>query len=150
MATVVVTKTAQDDLDQLIRTRDLPASARDRVKASLAQLATFPLLGRPLTGRWAGFRVVLGPWRWMLIIHAYDEAAQNVVIVTIQDSRSARAATSQLLRDVYEDPAAALADAREGWNSHPAEGTDATIEHLSRELETAADEAQWAAAMQHP
>ena len=95
MASVVVTRTAQADLDRLIRTRGLPASTRDRVKASLAPLATFPLLGRALSGRWASFRVVLGPWPWMLLVHTYDEAADRVIVITIQDSRSAGSATSQ-------------------------------------------------------
>jgi hypothetical protein len=96
MAAVVVTETARADLDRLIRTHRLPGSTRDRVKASLAPLATFPLLGRALPGRWAGFRVVLGPWPWMLLVHAYDEVRDRVVIVTIQDSRSARSATSRV------------------------------------------------------
>jgi hypothetical protein len=94
MAAVVVTKTAQADLEWLIRTHSLPASARERVRASLAPLATFARLGRALGGRWAGLRVVLGPWPWMLIVHAYEEVADRVVVVTIQDSRSAHAATS--------------------------------------------------------
>lgn len=95
MATVVVTRTAQSDLDRLIQTHRLPASTRDRVRASLTPLAMFPLLGRALAGRWAGLRVVLGPWPWMLLVHAYEESADRVVIVTIQDSRSAGAATSR-------------------------------------------------------
>lgn len=94
MATVVVTQTAKADVERLIRTNNLPASTRDRVKASLAPLATYPLLGRALLGRWAGFHVVLGPWPWMLVIYAYDEAIDQVAVVTIQDSRTARAATS--------------------------------------------------------
>jgi hypothetical protein len=31
----------------------------------------------------------------MLLVHAYDEAADQVVVITIQDSRSAQAATSE-------------------------------------------------------
>jgi hypothetical protein len=95
MATVVVAKTAHADLEWLIRTHGLPVSTRDRVKALLVPLATFPRLGRTLSGRWAGFRVVLGPWPWMLLVHAYDEVADRVVVVTIQDSRSAQAVTSE-------------------------------------------------------
>ena len=95
MATVVVAQTAHADLEWLIRTHSLPASTPDRVKASLAPLATFPRLGRTLSGRWTGFRVILGPWPWMLLVHAYDEAADRVVVVTIQDSRSAQAVTSE-------------------------------------------------------
>jgi len=95
MASVVVTETARVDLDRMIRTHSLLASTRDRVKASLVPLATFPLLGRALLGRWVGFRVVLGPWPWMLLVYAYDDAVDQVAVVTIQDSRWARAATSQ-------------------------------------------------------
>ena len=94
MATVVVTPTAVDNLDTLIRTLSLPGTTRERVKSSLRPLARFPRLGAPLEGRWAQFRFVLGPWRWMLIVYVYDEAADRVWVVTIQDARSAVAATS--------------------------------------------------------
>lgn len=40
------------------------------------------------------FRFVLGPWRWMLIVYAYDEVEDTVAVVTIQDGRSSTAATS--------------------------------------------------------
>ena len=92
--TVIVTPTARHDLDTLIRTHSLPASTRERVKRSLEPLGRFPLLGSPLHGRWARFRFILGPWRWMIIVYEFDEAADRVAIVTIQDGRSARAATS--------------------------------------------------------
>lgn len=94
MATVVVTPTALDDLEHLIQTHSLPPDTRSRVKASLRALSRFPLLGAPLTGRWAPFRFVLGPWRWMLIVYWLDEPAGRVFVVTIQDARSAAAATS--------------------------------------------------------
>ena len=94
MATVVVTPTAVADLDRLIRKHSLPSNTRERVASSLRPLARFPLLGAPLAGRWAGFRFVLGPWRWMLVVYVYDEETDRVAIVTIQDARSARAATS--------------------------------------------------------
>lgn len=94
MARVVVTETAKRDLDSLIATRGLPASTRDRVRALLTPLATFPLLGRELEGRWAGSRVVLGPWPWMLIVYRCDEATEQVAVVTIADSRTVTAPTS--------------------------------------------------------
>jgi hypothetical protein len=94
MATVVVTPTAVDNLDTLIRTLSLPRTTRERVKSSLRPLARFPLLGAPLEGRWAEFRFVLGPWRWMLIVYVFDQAEGRVSVVTIQDARSAAAATS--------------------------------------------------------
>jgi hypothetical protein len=94
VATVVVVPTARADLDSLIKTLSLPASTRERVKASLRPLCRFPRLGAPLEGRWAEFRFLLGPWRWMLILYTYDEVADRVAVVTIQDARSARSATS--------------------------------------------------------
>jgi hypothetical protein len=57
-------------------------------------LSRFPLLGAPLTGRWAPFRFVIGPWRWMLIVYWYDELIDGVFVVTIQDARSSSAATA--------------------------------------------------------
>ena len=93
MARVVVTASAQADLAALILTHSLPASTRDRVRIALRPLATFPLLGPSLTGRWQRFRFILGPWPWMLLVYIYDSSLDQVAVVTIQDSRSARAAT---------------------------------------------------------
>lgn len=90
MATVVVTPTAVDNLEHLIQTHSLPPDTRMRVKSSLRALARFPLLGAPLTGRWADFRFILGPWRWMLLVYWYDERSDRVAVVTIQDARSAQ------------------------------------------------------------
>ncbi len=87
MATVVVTPTAVDDLERLIRTHSLPSNTRDRVRSSLRALTRFPLLGAPLTGRWAPFRFLLGPWRWMLLVYVYDEKRDRVAVVTIEDAR---------------------------------------------------------------
>ena len=94
MAAVVITPTAAEDLDRLIRTHSLPPATRDRVKRSIEPLRTLPYLGAPLVGRWSRFRFVLGPWRWMIVVYAFDEEADRVAIVTIQDARSGRAATS--------------------------------------------------------
>lgn len=95
MADVVVTPAAADDLERLIRTHSLPADARDRVRRSLRGLERFPLLGAELGGRWSGFRFLLGPWRWLIVVYAYDEALDRVAIVTIQDGRAASAVTSR-------------------------------------------------------
>jgi plasmid stabilization system protein ParE len=94
MATIVVTPTAVENLDTLVRTLSLPRNTRDRVKSSLRPLSRFPRLGAPLEGRWADFRFMLGPWRWMLIVYVYEEATDRVAVVTIQDARSAAAPTS--------------------------------------------------------
>lgn len=93
MATVVIAASAVADLDVLIVTHQLPATTRRRVRASLARLSRYPLLGRALTGRWRAFRFIVGPWAWLLVVYLYDEAADEVAVVTIQDARSARAAT---------------------------------------------------------
>ena len=91
MARVVVTQTAQSDLGELIRSRKLPASTSDRVRAQLRTLTTFPLLGRELEGSWAPLRAILGPWPWMLIVYDHDPRAGLVTIVTIADTRTAAA-----------------------------------------------------------
>ena len=89
MASVEVADAAREDLDQLIRTLSLPADTRDRVKHALLPLARFPQLGPELTGRWRGFRFVLGPWRWIIIVYAHLDDKDRVVVVAMQDARSA-------------------------------------------------------------
>ncbi len=98
MATVVLAEPAVAKLDRLIETLSLPSTTRARVRASLEPLAAFPLIGSELVGRWKGYRFVLGPWPWMLLIYQYDEITDEVGVVSVQDSRSARAATSQRRR----------------------------------------------------
>jgi len=95
VAAVVFTPTAAADLARLIGTHSLPDSTRERVKRSLAALGRFPRLGAQLAGRWSAFRFVLGPWRWMIVVYAYDESADRVSIVTIRDARTASAATTE-------------------------------------------------------
>ena len=94
MATVLVSPRARRDLQRLIETHSLPASTTARVAASIAPLAEFPSIGAPLTGRWARFRFLLGPWRWLLIIYEYDENQDVVGIATVQDARASGAATA--------------------------------------------------------
>lgn len=94
MATVVLAESALAELDRLIVTHSLPTTTRARVRASLEPLASFPLIGSRLVGRWLGLRFILGPWPWMLVVYEYDETIDRVGVVTIQDSRSARSATS--------------------------------------------------------
>ena len=84
MASVVVTPTAREDLRWLTRSHSLPSSTSERVRRAIEPLRDFPELGAPLYGRWAPLRFVLGPWRWMIIVHSYDAAADRVAIVTIQ------------------------------------------------------------------
>ena len=93
MTRVELSAAAVEDLDRLIRTLSLPADTKKRVKKSARFLERFPLLGPALVDRWEGFRFLLGPWRWMLLVYVYLESDDRVVIVTIQDSRSSTAAT---------------------------------------------------------
>jgi hypothetical protein len=94
VALVSLSVVAVEDLDRMIITHSLPADARARVKRSLSALERFPRLGRQLEGRWQPFRLILGPWRWMLIVYVYDEQQDHVLIATIQDARSSSAVTS--------------------------------------------------------
>ena len=73
MAKVRLSVPAVDDLDRMIVTHSLPVDTRLRVQRSLRILEQFPRIGRQLEGRWAPMRVILGPWRWMLIIYSYEE-----------------------------------------------------------------------------
>jgi hypothetical protein len=94
MARVELAAAALEDLDDLIRTHSLPADTRVRVARSLRALERLPRLDPALTGRWAGFRFLLGPWRWLLIGYVFIEAEDRVVVVTIQDARSSSAASA--------------------------------------------------------
>ena len=85
---------AVEDLDSIIRTHSLPADTRSRVARSLRALERFPLMGPALIGRWEGFRFVLGPWRWLLLVYVFIEPEDRIVVVTIQDARSSIAATT--------------------------------------------------------
>lgn len=95
MAKVIVAPTAAEDLRLLSERLHLPSDTRSRVRERLSQLARFPGSGEELAGRWQGFRSILGPWRWMLIVFAWDQGADQVNVVTIQDSRSADSVKSK-------------------------------------------------------
>ena len=94
MAKVRLSVPAVDDLDRMIVTHSLPIDTKLRVRRSLRVLEQFPRIGRPLEGRWEPMRVILGPWRWMLIIYSYEEPDDVVLIVAFQDARSSTAATA--------------------------------------------------------
>ena len=95
MASVVRSPRARRNLDRIIETHSLPESTIARFQGSIAPLANFPLLGASLAGRWSGYRFILGPWRWMVIVYEYDEPKGQVGIVTVQDGRQARAASHE-------------------------------------------------------
>lgn len=91
MATVELAHAAVEDLDGLIHTHSLPGDTRARVARSLRSLERFPQLGPELGGRWQGYRFLLGPWRWMLMIYVHLPDEDRVVVVTIQDARASGA-----------------------------------------------------------
>jgi hypothetical protein len=37
---------------------------------------------------------VLGPWSWLVIVYEYDERADTVIVLTMQDARRASSPTS--------------------------------------------------------
>lgn len=94
MAHVELSRAAIERLDRMIMTHSLPANTRARVQRSLRALERFPLLGRHLDERWGDLRFVVGPWRWLLIVYAYEETLDRVLIVAIQDARSSTAVTN--------------------------------------------------------
>jgi hypothetical protein len=94
VAEVRLSRVAVEDLDRLVLTHSLPPDSRARVARSLRALERFPRLGRELQGNWTQFRFVLGTWRWLLVVYAYDEQRDLVLVVTLQDARSSSAATS--------------------------------------------------------
>lgn len=96
MTRVELSAAAAEDLERLIFTYSLPADTKERIKRSLRPLERFPLLGAALEGRWSGFRFVLGPWRWIVIVYVYIETGERVVVVTIQDGRSSQAPAASL------------------------------------------------------
>ena len=88
MTRIELSAVAREDLDRLISSHSLPADTRERVKRSLRHLERFPLLGAALCGRWEGFRFLLGPWRWMILVYVYLDEDDRAVVVMIQDGRS--------------------------------------------------------------
>jgi hypothetical protein len=87
LAKVRLSVPAVDDLDRMIVTHSLPGDTRLRVQRSLRVLEQFPR-SAATGGRWALLRVILGPWRWMLVIYSYVEPDDVVLIVAFQDARS--------------------------------------------------------------
>jgi len=92
---LVVSPTAKKNLSRIITTHHLPPDSRTRVRNRIQALADFPLMGSRLGGRWDGFRFILGPWPWMLIVYSWDREEDQVNVVTIEDARMADSATSR-------------------------------------------------------
>lgn len=92
MARVLVAPAARQDLQELIRTHSLPPDTTDRVTRSLRRLELFPLLGGAIDeGRWSGYRFILGPWRWLLILYKYERESDLVMVASFEDARSSNA-----------------------------------------------------------
>jgi plasmid stabilization system protein ParE len=91
---LVVSPRARGILQRLIERHSLPRDALERFAASIEPLADFPLLGTALGGRWTGYRYVLGPWRWMLVVYEYLPDDDLIGVVTVQDGRSAQSPTT--------------------------------------------------------
>lgn len=95
MATIVVSPEAADALAQLILTHSLPADTKERVKRSIVPLAEFPRLGRELHGGgYDGLRFLLGPWRWLVVVYAYEADSDVVSVLMLEDARSSTAVTT--------------------------------------------------------
>lgn len=94
MTQIIITPRAQGDVEDAIALLKLPSDTWVRVRHSLRVLEIFPLGGRMLGGRWADARFVLGPWRWMILLYRYEEAADRVYIVAVHDARSSSSARS--------------------------------------------------------
>lgn len=94
MPRVELAKTAIEDLRRIIVTHSLPPDTTERVRATLEPLRTFPLLGPALHGRWEGYRFLVGPWRWMILVYRHFAEEDRVVVVTIQDARTSSAVTN--------------------------------------------------------
>jgi hypothetical protein len=94
LARVELSDRAVQNLTRLMQTHSLPTDTPRRLQRSLRPLRRFPLAGAPLDGRWEGFRFVLGPWRWMVIIYAYFEDEDRVIVATIVDGRAAPSSAS--------------------------------------------------------
>lgn len=95
MTRVELTRGAVEDLDRLILTHSLPADTRERIRRSLRSLGRFPLLGAVIDDRRPEERFLIGPWQWLIIVYAYREAEERIAILSIEDGRSAKAATAR-------------------------------------------------------
>lgn len=94
MARVVVTADAARDIRDLVRTHQLPADTKERIKRSFPALAVFPELGAPLGRSLVPGRFILGPWRWMIVVYDFDRTRDTVVILNVVDGRTSTSPTA--------------------------------------------------------
>ena len=92
MTHLEVSGAAREDLARLLFTHKLPSDTGRRLRRSIEHLASLPLAGRALDGEWEGYRYVIGPWRWMVVIYRYNEDLDRLIVSAIHDGRSSRAA----------------------------------------------------------
>jgi len=95
VARVELTRGAVADLDRLILTHSLPPDTRERVRRSLGPLGRFPRLGASIDERRPDERFVIGPWHWLIAVYEYREPEDRVVVLSIEDGRSAAATTGR-------------------------------------------------------
>jgi plasmid stabilization system protein ParE len=95
LAAIIVSPAVAEALARIILTHSLPADTKQRFRHSIEPLAEFPRLGRALEGGgFDGLRFVLGPWRWLVVVYAYEEDTDEVWILTVEDARASSAATN--------------------------------------------------------
>ena len=93
MPRIEVSRAAAEDIARLRVTHSMPPDTNERIRTSLRALEQFPRLGTALEcPAWKGFRFLLGPWRWMVIVYEIHDDGDRVVVVTVQDGRSSSAA----------------------------------------------------------
>ena len=94
MARVELSADAVAALVELISTHSLPEDTPLRVVDSLRPLQRFPFVGRALEGEWSGFRFLLGPWNWMVLVYTVLEDGERVMVVAVEDARSSSPPTA--------------------------------------------------------
>lgn len=94
MTKIRIPESADATFARMITTHSLPSSTRARIAESLEVLSDFPYLGRELSGNWEGYRAILGPWRWLIIVYRFHEDSDEVVVHGFFDARSSRSPTS--------------------------------------------------------
>ena len=95
MTHVEVSRAAREDLARLHFTHKLPADTGRRLQRSIEHLAFAPLAGRALDGAWGGYRYILGPWPWLVVVYRYNEQLDRLIVSAIRDGRSSRAPRPQ-------------------------------------------------------
>ena len=87
---------ALSNLDRLVLTHSLPNDTRERIEASAQPLERFPRIGPEIRALDDGsLRFLVGPWPWLLIVYLHLEADDRVVIVSIEDGRTADSTTTR-------------------------------------------------------